>query len=411
MKNLKLILSMLLVIGVFTAVLVSCNNDDNNGPSELKITAITADDVDLNGATSPTNVSIEPTVTITFNTDVDASTATADNIKVVRDYDQAVVSTDVQASGKTVTITPAQSLASGALYVITLGSGLKTKDGKAFTEITRSFTTAGTFAPTGAIASWTFEDNANDIVGTFDPAATDVVAINYVTGRNANSGKAASFNGTTSIIEIPNGPLLVNTNDFALSIWIKPDSILHNGGNFVLGIGGSKGFQFELNRNDAKLAAQYDLGDGSSNSSDLWIDGTGNLGWPGWTFSKDFSSQGGFKAVVHQKWTHFVFVYESATRVGTAYINGEKVKSQDFDNWPDGSAERGITGLKFSAADGIGEKLALGFIDDRSSTFFDYGIYSNTNLNHYKGEMDDVIIYHKVVTPQEVTLMYNSGKP
>src|SRR4051794_18675780 len=102
MKNLKLILSLLLVMGLFTAVLVSCNNNDDNGPSELKVTAITADDVDLNGASSPTNVATEPTFTITFNTDVDPSTATTDNITVVRDYDKAVVSTDVEVSGKTV---------------------------------------------------------------------------------------------------------------------------------------------------------------------------------------------------------------------------------------------------------------------------------------------------------------------
>jgi hypothetical protein len=193
-----------------------------------------------------------------------------------------------------------------------------------------------------------------------------------------------------------------------LSVWIKPDSSAHHGGNFVLGAGGFNGFEFEINKNDAKMAAQYATGASSSASQDLWLDGTGNVGFVGWTFSKDLTASGGFASIVQQKWSHFVFTYEAATKIGTIYLNGEKVKTQDFNLYD--APLKNATGLKFNAAAGVGSKLALGFYSDRTTTAYDWAVYTNTSANHYKGLMDDVHIYHQALPASMVTLMYNSGK-
>jgi hypothetical protein len=395
------------------AVFYSCSDDDDS-PSTFTIASLMADSKDLNGATAATEVPVDADLTATFNTDVDASTATSSNIMLKRTFDDASVDLDIDVSGKTITITPADGLSGGVEYLLSVGSGLKSTSGVAFSAQERVFTTAGTFAPDGALAHWTFENNGNDIIGNYDAAASDIVDITYTAGRNANAGMAATFNGTTSIIEIPNGTDFTNTEDFALSLWVKPDSSAHHGGNFVLGLGASNGFQFELNKNDGKLAAQYDLGDGSTTGEDTWIDGRGLFGedqWQGWTYSKDYTSSGGFAAVVQQKWTHFVFMYNHSTKVGSAYINGELAKTFDFTKWPEGDAKRGVTGMKFKTQDGVGQKLAFGFINDRSSTAFDYGLYSNQNLNHFKGQLDDIRIYHQVLTAKEIEVMYNSEKP
>lgn len=423
MKNQKLIFHVLLAIGLLAAVscvFVSCSNDDN--PPELKLTALTAGSTDLNGATSPTDVPEDATFAATFSTDLDPATVTTDNVKLMRDYDDAELDIALDASGKTITITPAEDLGSGTLYILNFGTGLESKDGKALTPaVQRNFTTEGSFTPAGVIAHWTFEDNADDVVGTYDPAAADVVDITYVDGRKAAAGKAANFNGSTSIIEVPNGPSLVNTDDFTLSFWVKTNSTDKTSGHFVLGVGASKGFQFEIpgDYTSCKLAAQYDLGGGQTASEDLWFNGSGedkdHGGWQGWDFVKDLTGSGGVEALLKDKWANIVCVYNSDTKQGTMYINGEKMKSQDFNLWPDGDPKQDVVGLKWAGTSPeVGDKLAFGFIYDRSSTLYEnetWGNYENADANHFKGLLDDVRIFHSALTAQEVQLMYNSEKP
>jgi len=403
MKNLMKILSIITMVGLVT--MISCKDDD---PSPLELSAVTANDIDLNGATAPNTVPSDAVIKVTFSTNVDATSATAANITLTRNFDNVVVPTTISTTDNVVTITPTTKLYSGALYILSLNAGLVSTEGVVFTPITRSFSTAGTFAPAGAVAYFNFESNANDQAGSNNPAASDVIDITYVDGRNSASGKAASFNGTTSIIEVPNAPTLATTADFTLSVWIKPDSAAHHGGNFVIGAGGYNGFEFEINKNDGKMAAQYATGATTSASQDLWLDGKGNTGFSGWTFSKDLTGSGGFAAIVQQKWSHFVFTYEASTKIGTIYLNGEKVKTQDFDLYS--APLNAATGLKFNAVTGVGQKMALGFYSDRSTTAYDWATYTNKDANHFKGLMDDVHIYHQVIPASMITLMYNSGK-
>jgi hypothetical protein len=95
-------------------------------------------------------------------------------------------------------------------------------------------------------------------------------------------------------------------------------------------------------------------------------------------------------------------------------MNGEKMKSFDFDLWPDGDAKRGVTGMKYggTAPETVNE-LAFGFIQSRSGQLWDtepWGGYDFPTSNHFKGQLDDVRIYHKVLTDKEIELMYNSEK-
>ncbi len=47
--------------------------------------------IDLNSATAPTNVPVNPAITATFSTDVDATTATTDNVTLTEDYDNVSI--------------------------------------------------------------------------------------------------------------------------------------------------------------------------------------------------------------------------------------------------------------------------------------------------------------------------------
>jgi hypothetical protein len=413
----------ILIISVFmlmaSIVLIdSCKKSD---PTPLSLGTIMVGSIDLNAATAPTNVPVNPTITATFTTDVDVTTATASNITLTEDYDAVVIPVTIAVAGKVVSITPNANLANGALYKLAITAALKATNGEALTAINRSFTTLGSFLPAGIFAYWNFDGNANDQTGTYNAATGGVTDVTYVTGRNAASGQAASFNGTTSLIQIPNGNVIGTTADFSLSFWIKDDTTAKRS-QFVMGLAGWNGFQFEINSNkygtqngQCKLAAQYSY-TGGNTSQDLWFDGSGstkdNGGWQGWTFCKDLNSGTGtgVNGLLAQKWAQVVCTYDHATKIGTIYINGEKMKAQDFNLYP--LPLLNATGLMF-AGNPANNSLVFGFIQDKVSPsitdgWADYSVPTN---NHFKGLLDDVAVYHSVLTPSLITLMYNSGKP
>ena len=411
MKMKQLLFSLLIGSAVLVLTMNSCKEDE---PTPLTLKTMVAGAIDLNAATAPTGVPVNTSITITFSTGVDAATATSGNITLTQDYDDTDIPMDIQVSGNTITLIPNEYLGTGTLYVLDLGAGLLSSEGEALATVNRSFTTEGTFAPSGAIAYFSFENNANDVVGDFDPATADIVDVTYVASHNAAAGQAASFNGSTTIIEVPSGDQLMNTHDFTLSFWVKTNSADKTSGHFVMGLAGWNGFQFEIyGAYDAcKLAVQYDLGDGTSASEDLWFPANGDLGWQGWTYCKDLTGSGGLESLIKDKWAHIVCVYNSTAKVGTMYINGEMMKSQDFNLWPDGEAKRGVVGLKYNG-NAAGNQLAIGFIQGRNNrTISDaWADPADPANSHFKGLLDDIIIYHKVVAANEILLMYNSGKP
>ena len=425
MKRKILILSILMMMTV-VFVIDSCKKSN---PAPINLGTLMVGTIDLNGATAPSNVPVNPTITATFSTDVDVATATTSNVTLTEDYDAVSIPLTVTASGKVVTITPIASLANGALYKLAITAGLKASDGQVLTPINRSFTTLGSFLPAGMVAYWNFDGNANDQTGNYSAAAAGITGISYVTGRNTASGQAASFNGTTSLIEIPNGDVLENSADFSLSFWMKDDTTAKRD-QFVMGLSAWFGFQFEYNSNNyintgnpnrsqigqCKLAAQYSFSDGTSGSQDLWLDGVGdtkdNGGWMGWTFSKNLiaNSGTGVNGLLAQKWAHIVCTYDHTTKLATMYINGQKMKEQDYNLYIAPNNMHLATGLKFAGTP-ANKSLVFGFIQDKVSptlpdAWADYTIPAN---NHFKGLLDDVAIYHTVLTPTLITLMYNSG--
>jgi hypothetical protein len=405
----SLLISAALLIGV-----ISCKKDEEK--VTFVLSGLSAGAINLNGATPPTDVPVDASITASFSVAVKASTATSANITLTRIYDQASIDLTITVSGSTVTINPTDNLGNGAMFELSV-SGLQSTDDQSLAAFTRSFTTIGTFVPAGQIAHWGFEDNANDDVGTYNPSATGVVDITYVDSRNAAAGKAASFNGTTSIIEIPNGDLLIDTDDFTISFWVKTNSADKTSGHFVIGLGAFYGIQFEIfgAYDGAKFAIQYELEDGSTTAEDMWFpanaqDST-NGGWQGWEYAKAITSDE-MIALLKDTWLHVVYTYNSAEKQGILYYNGEKMKSFDFDLWPDGDPKRTVVGLKYGGVEpDVVNELAFGFIQSRAGTMWDnetWGGYDFPEANHFKGLLDDIRIYNSILTAQEVSLMYAS---
>ena len=417
MKKRKVIIGLMFLAVVSMIAFNSCKKDDD--PDDLNLVSLLVGEISLNEATAPTNVPVNPTIVATFSTKVDPATAIAANIILTQDYDDADVALDITVSDKTITIVPQSNLGNGALYQLALGGGLLSSDGVALTGLIRSFTTVGTFVPPGAIAHWSFEDNANDVIGDWDPTASQIVAITYTDSRNTAAGKAATFDGDASIIEISNGDQLINATDFTLSFWVKTNSDGHTGGHFVMGLGAFFGLQYEIfgGYDGSKFAFAYEIPGEEGVSEDMWFpsEATDNTtdGWQGWDFAKSLSADQ-MIALLKDSWLHVVYTYNGAEKAGILYFNGEKMKSFDFDLWPDEDSKRNVSGLKYRGTEpDVVNELAFGFIQSRAGTMWDaepWGGYDFPDANHFKGQLDDVRFFHKTLTATEIQLMYDSEK-
>lgn len=408
MKEKRYLTSLLVLVASFTLVLTSCKKD----PEPLALASLMAGTIDLNGATSPSNVPVNPSIVATFNVEVDPATANTTNITMVQDYDDAAIPITITVAGKSITIVPQANLGTGTLYQLSFGAGLKSVDAQPITPLQRTFTTEGFFAPAGAVAHFTFEDNANDIIGPWDPIAADIVDITYTASRKAAAGKAATFNGTTSLIEIPNGDLLMNANSFSIAFWVKTNSTGKTNGHFVMGLAGWNGIQYEIfgGYDGSKFAIQYQHPTGTV-SEDMWFPALADLGWKGWTYAKSLTAAE-MMAKLKDNWLHVVYTYNAPTKVGTLYFDGVKMKSFDFNLWDATDNKSKITGLKY-AGNAQGNKWALGFIQARNNRTItdDWADYSNPANNHFKGQLDDIRVWHKAIKENEILLMYNSEKP
>jgi hypothetical protein len=275
------------------------------------------------------------------------------------------------------------------------------------------------FNPT-LVAHWKFENNTIDSVGGNN--ANAIIDINYVSSRNPASGMAAQFNGTTSLIEIPTGNRL-ESPEFTLSFWVKVDNTAHHQYQFIMGLGAFYGFQFEFDSSQCKLAASYQYSGGGDTTfaDDLWFNGAANNstkdngGWQGWTYCKDLTSSGGVGSLFFAKWAHVVCTYKVATKIGTMYINGQKMKEQDFNLWPSGSKETQCTGLKYGGKlPEVKNDLAFGFIQSREGNLWadqSWGGYTFPGACHFKGLLDDIMIFNTALSATQVLNLYNTQNP
>jgi Bacterial Ig-like domain/Concanavalin A-like lectin/glucanases superfamily len=429
--------SLLLLLVVASLTTTSCNKDDDSGGDAPTITAIQAVGTsfedgasvtsDLNGATAAADVALNAVITVTLSKAVDATTVTATSV-ALSSAAGAAVST-VTATGSDITITPSAELERGTLYTLTL-TNVASTDGGVLVTTTRSFTTEGrapVVVPNAAdmIAYWSFDGITDDATGNYNP--DNEVGIAFGEDRFGQGSSSAVFDGDVSIIEVPGADAMMTHDDFTLAFWMKTNSAGHvneNGdpaSHFVMGLGAFFGFQFEVAADYAwcKLAASYKAADGTTHSEDLWFNGSGedamNGGWQGWDYVADLTGSGGVASLIKDKWVHVVCTYDATTKRGTMYLNGELMKSQDFNLWPDGDVKQTITGVTYrGVATDVEPILALGFIKSIDSPMWaaePWGGYSFPTANHFKGELDDVRVFSAPFSAADAAALYNAEKP
>jgi len=425
-KQVTLFCSLIIIAALLVGV-TSCKKDEAKTTFALStlVAQLAAGNIDLNGVTSANDVPTDPTIVATFSLSVNAVSVTSSNITLLRDWDQKFIPITVTTVGTTITIVPTEELGNGALFTLTFPVVTAT-DGQSVAGFVRTFTTIGTFVPTGQVAYWNFENNANDQVGTFN--ADSLVNITYTASYKTSAGMAATFDGTTSIIEIPNAEPLSNTPALSICFWVKTNSAGHVDaggipkGHFIIGLGAFHGFEFELpgDYSYCKFGATYDCGGASTNPHDLVFNGDGLYnntaqGWKACTFCKLLTPTPaeGMAALIKDNWASVVIVFEGSTKIATMYINGEKMKEEDF-TLADPPLNAAI-GLKWNGvAPEVYPRLAFGFVQSRQGTKWatqPWGGYTLPTSNHFGGQLDDVRIFHRALTVTEIDLMYASEKP
>jgi hypothetical protein len=97
------------------------------------------------------------------------------------------------------------------------------------------------------------------------------------------------------------------------------------------------------------------------------------------------------------------------------YINGELMKGQDFNLWPDASNPRTCTGVNYRGVDTDVENiLAFGFVKSADSPMWadtPWGDYYKPTSNHFKGDLDDVRVFNAPFSADDAKNLYNAEKP
>ena len=429
MKQQNLWLSVLLMGSMTT--FISCSDDDGGGTSApaLEIESIMANgtdletgentELDLNAATAAEDVPLDATITIEFSGDVDASTATSSNINLTSG--STTVDAAVSASGSTVTLDPTEELERGTDYTLNITSSVKAADGGSFATVTRSFKTAGRAEVTppqadSQVAYWMFNGDATAAVGEYD--ADEIIEIEWIEDRFGSIESAAYFDGDASLIEIPNGNQLL-TNSITISYWIKVDSVGHDGGHFVMGLGDENGFFIEIPKTYSgfKLRGSYSKEDGTVEKNDFWFNGDGmdanNGGWEAIAYEANLG-ENGLGSLLDDKWAHVVYVFDAESNMRHIFINGALMETDDF-NIPLGLST--VTGMTFNdnvEGQVVGPKLAFGFMHDRATTHWanePWGNYDLPTSNHFKGALDDVRFFSSALNEEEISALYDAEKP
>ncbi len=211
----------------------------------------------------------------------------------------------------------------------------------------------------GLVRYYPFNESAAD----YTPNAQHgtVVGATLTTDRFGHPSAAYSFNGISDYIQIPAADLLFN--QYTYSVWAQMQETPPAGGKYmVFNIGSGGGDQYvNVNNYYEGLYNGWESG-GYNNNGTIYF------------------SPSGSDAVANQ-WVHLVSV-RTATGI-KFYLNGVLA---------------GGNGGAATVTPYYGSNPGLGYI----------GMRNNYTFN-FKGKIDDVRIYNRPITEQEVIALYNEG--
>jgi alpha-tubulin suppressor-like RCC1 family protein len=219
----------------------------------------------------------------------------------------------------------------------------------------------------GLVAHYPFNGNPDNVAGGGN-AGTLIGAPQLVTDRNGNADSAYSFDGTDDYIDAGN-PVENNPVVITQSAWIKTTATQNGPNNYPLPIltkrhtgDGSDWPSVIMNASDGKVVVHADDAGGAANVG----------GGPRWPDSVIDVRDG--------NWHHVVGIKDGLNVI--TYVNGIKVAETSYPGWTPGGSSR---------------NLHIGHHGGWNSFF--------------NGCIDDVRIYNRTLSADEVSELYDLEKP
>ncbi len=217
----------------------------------------------------------------------------------------------------------------------------------------------------GLVGWWPFSGNANDLSGNgYDGT---VIGATQTTDRLGISNRAYNFSGTNNVINLANSQNIVS-GSFSVSAWCTIENLTTTNNDATI-IG-----QLSQPSNDRKWLFGFRAYQGNSGTSNYLFNNSGVM--------QTFYDQNWFPQA--STWYHITWVFNAGISIDT-YLNGVLHFSQT------------TTMLNFNnVANNV--LTRIGNAED---------IDSPNNLP-WIGKIDDIGIWNRVLTPQEITDLYNA---
>jgi hypothetical protein len=236
-----------------------------------------------------------------------------------------------------------------------------------------AFAQLPSYVPTnGLVGWWPFNGNANDesgngnngsFVGLSCYGCSSVSAPpSSSIDRFGNNNSAFEFSANYDFISIPNSQSLQVSSSFTISIWLNPNQGVYGIGPYYLSI----------------LQKWGGTGNGASYLVALNLNGQ-----PVLTTNNGITNSaiGGTSPVALNNWSNVIFTFNNG--LGKIYLNGIVT---------DSIANLGTPSIQPSSIE-IGRNL---------NQLYNY------NGDAYQGKLDDIGIWNRALTQQEITALYNS---
>ena len=201
-------------------------------------------------------------------------------------------------------------------------------------------------------ASWHFDENAGNIVYDTSGNNNDGTIHGATWTTNGKFGKALEFDGVDDYVSVPDSSSLDITDEITIEAWINSNIL-----------GSARGIVF---KNQAWMVREES--DGRFQVF-VYVDGR----WRGLTTTEKYTPG---------KWCHIVMTYDSNTRKLAAYVNGV-------------SKSRTLSSLNSYTINPSGANTFIG-------TDISYGD------KYFNGTIDEVRIYNRALTPEEISDLYNN---
>lgn len=222
-------------------------------------------------------------------------------------------------------------------------------------------------APTsGLVAYYKFNSNGNDSSGNGNHATH--VSANLTRDRNGQY-KSYKFNGINQYIEIPDNNLIsiATTGKLSISVWMRPDRknfSNHQGSGYVHWMGKGVSGQHEY------VFRMYNFNSPRPNRTSCYaFNLTGGLGAGSYVQ----------ESITTGQWIHYVAIYDYPNNKIQIYKNGVLKDTDTFSG--------------YSIVPGNGTApLRIGTRDFNS---------------YFKGGIDDLRIYNRVLSSSEIVALYN----